>query len=117
MQRFDDLCRLSGRAEEQAAHRARGDRHGQGREGAEEPADPHGHADFGIARSGRRASRRCGQGDQRRSDDGPGDGQPRFARDQGVFGHYGDERPRRRAPRGFAVHQVRQVRGRLPDGA
>ena len=43
--------------------------------------------------------------------------QPRFARDQGVFGHYGDERPRRRAPRGFAVHQVRQVRGRLPDGA
>jgi len=63
------------------------------------------------------AARRCGQGDQRRSDDGPGDGQPRFARDQGVFGHYGDERPRCRAPRGFAVHQVRQVRGRLPDGA
>ena len=26
-------------------------------------------------------------------------------------------RPRRPAPRGFAVHQVRQVRGCLPDGA
>ena len=57
-----------------------------------------------------------GQGDQRRSDDGPGDGEPRLARDEGLLGHHRHVGPRRTAPRGDAVHQVRQVRLRLSDG-
>ena len=111
-----DRCRLSGRAEEQTADRAGGDRHGQEREGAEEPADPHGYADLGADRGRGRPSRGCGQGDQRRSDDGPGDGEPRLARDEGLLGHHRHVGPRRTAPRGDAVHQVRQVRLRLSDG-
>ena len=117
VQCLDDLCGLPGRAEAQAVDRARGDDHGQRRPGAQEPADPYGYARRGADRGGRRASRRCGQGHQRRPDDGARDGQPRLARDEGVLGHHRHERPRRPAPRGFAVHQVRQVRGCLPDGA
>ena len=85
-------------------------------EGAEEPADPHGYADLGADRGRGRPSRGCGQGDQRRSDDGPGDGEPRLARDEGLLGHHRHVGPRRTAPRGDAVHQVRQVRLRLSDG-
>lgn len=117
VQCLDDLCGLPGRAEAQAVDRTRGDDHGQRRPGAQEPADPHGYARRGADRGGRRASRRCGQGHQRRPDDGARDGQPRLARDEGVLGHHCHERPRRPAPRGLAVHQVRQVRGCLPDGA
>ena len=84
--------------------------------GAEEPADPHGYARLGADRGGRGASGRCRQGHQRRPDDGTRDGEPRFARHEGLLGHHRDVGARRRAPRGLAVHQVRQVRGRLPDG-
>ena len=49
----------------------------------------------------------------------PGDagkGEPRLARDEGLLGHHRHVGPRRTAPRGDAVHQVRQVRLRLSDG-
>ena len=105
------------RAEVDAADRARGDRHGQTSERAQEPADPHGYAGFGIVGGRRGCSRRACEGDQRRSDDGSCDGQPRLARHEGVFGNHGPLGPRGRASRSRAVHQVRQVRVGLPDGS
>ncbi len=78
----------------------------------------HGYTRFGAAGGCRRPSRkRDAQSDQRRSDDGPCDGRAGLARDEGLFGHHGDERCGCRAPRGVAVHQVREVRRRLPDGS
>ena len=117
MQRFDDGGRLRGRAEAQAARRADRDGDGQGHEDAVELSGAHGYADRVARRGGGRSARRRREGAQRRPDDGTRDGRPVVARHEGLFGHYGARRRRGAARRGERLHQMRQMRAGLPDGA
>ena len=111
-----DLGRIRGSAEEQAADRTRRDRYRPGNVPYGEPEGQDRHADLVADRIRRRNARGHRQDRERRPDDGPGRSQSGSSRHQRNVRYSADPSQGLREKNAAKLHQVCQMRRRMPHG-